>query len=51
VPGTNADADRALALSDDINRFLCQDIDDVASVADSWGRLGALVGMNPGVAQ
>src|SRR5258705_8353536 len=27
VPGTNGDADRALALAGDIRRFLCQDMD------------------------
>ena len=41
--GTNADADRALALSADIRRFLCQDMDEVAPVADSWARLNALL--------
>ena len=46
VPGTNPDADRALALSPEIRGFLCQDMDDVAPAADSWARLGALVGMN-----
>jgi flagellum-specific ATP synthase len=46
VPGTNPDADRALALADDIKGFLCQDMDDVAPVAESWARLGGLVGMN-----
>jgi len=30
VPGTNADADRALALSAEIRGFLCQDMDDPA---------------------
>ena len=36
----------------DIRRFLCQDMDDTAPVADSWSRLGSLVGMNvAGVAQ
>ena len=44
VPGTNADADRALALSADIRAFLCQDMDDTAPAADSWARLQALVG-------
>jgi flagellum-specific ATP synthase len=46
VPGTNPDADRALALSAEIKSFLCQDMDDVAPVAESWSRLGGLVGMN-----
>jgi flagellum-specific ATP synthase len=43
APGTNADADRALALSGEIRSFLCQDMDEVAPAADSWARLGALV--------
>jgi flagellum-specific ATP synthase len=43
VPGTNADADRALALSAEIRAFLCQDMDDVAPAADSWARLSELV--------
>jgi flagellum-specific ATP synthase len=46
VPGTNGDADRALALAGDIRRFLCQDMDDTAPAADSWARLGSLVGLN-----
>ncbi len=46
APGTNPDADRALALSGDIRGFLCQDMDDVAPAAESWARLGHLVGMN-----
>jgi flagellum-specific ATP synthase len=46
VPGTNSDADRALAQAADIRDFLCQDMDDVASAAESWARLGGLVGMN-----
>jgi flagellum-specific ATP synthase len=46
VPGTNPDADRALALSADIRSFLCQDMDDVAAAGESWARLGGLVGMN-----
>ena len=46
VPGTNPDADRALALSAEIRGFLCQDMDDVAPAAESWARLGHLVGMN-----
>ena len=53
-PGTNGDADRALALSADIRRFLCQDMDDPAPAGDSWARLGSLVGMNvagPGAIQ
>jgi flagellum-specific ATP synthase len=50
VPGTNADADRALALSGEIRGFLRQDMDDVAPAAESWARLGQLVGLNiPGV--
>ena len=44
VAGTNPDADRALALSGEIRSFLCQDMDEVAPAADSWARLGALVG-------
>jgi flagellum-specific ATP synthase len=43
APGTNPDADRALALSAEIRSFLCQDMDEVAPAADSWARLGALV--------
>ena len=43
VAGTNPDADRALALSADIRRFLCQDMDDVAPAAESWTRLRELV--------
>ena len=43
APGTNADADRALALSAEIRSFLCQDMDEVAPAADSWARLEALV--------
>ena len=46
VPGTNPDADKALALTGDIRRFLCQEMDDTAPAADSWSRLGSLVGMN-----
>jgi flagellum-specific ATP synthase len=43
VAGTNPDADRALALSADIRRFLCQDMDEVAPAAESWARLQELV--------
>ncbi|HYH49196.1 MAG TPA: FliI/YscN family ATPase [Acidimicrobiia bacterium] len=43
VAGTNADADRALALSAEIRRFLCQDMDEVAPAAESWARLRELV--------
>ena len=43
VPGTNSDADRALALSGEIRGFLCQDMDEVAPAAESWAQLGALV--------
>ena len=43
VPGTNADADRALAASADIRAFLTQDMDDRAPVAESWARLAGLV--------
>jgi flagellum-specific ATP synthase len=43
VPGTNADADRALALSADIRAFLCQDMDEVAPAADSWARLSEII--------
>jgi flagellum-specific ATP synthase len=43
VPGTNADADRALAASADIRAFLTQDMDDRAPVAESWARLTGLV--------
>ena len=50
VAGTNPDADRALALSSEIRKFLCQDMDDVAPAADSWARLGGLVGANLGSA-
>jgi flagellum-specific ATP synthase len=46
VPGTNGDADRALSLSAEIRAFLCQDMDDVAPAAESWARLGGLVGMS-----
>jgi flagellum-specific ATP synthase len=50
MPGTNSDADRALALSGEIRGFLRQDMDDVAPAAESWARLGQLVGLNiPGV--
>jgi flagellum-specific ATP synthase len=45
VPGTNPDADRALSLSADISAFLCQEMDEVASAADSWAQLASLLGV------
>ncbi len=45
APGTNPDADRALALAADIRSFLCQDMDDIAPAAESWSRLAGLLGV------
>ena len=42
VPGSNPLVDRALALSDAIDGFLRQGIDDVADPAASWAALHAL---------
>lgn len=43
VPGTDADADDALALMPAINAFLRQDMDDVTPAADTWAALHELV--------
>ena len=43
VPGTNPDVDEALAKKDAIERFLCQNVGEVADAAESWARLEALV--------
>ena len=44
VAGTNPLVDRALAQAGDIDRFLRQDLDDVADLAESWSGLHALAG-------
>nr|WP_230209309.1 FliI/YscN family ATPase [Tetrasphaera sp. HKS02] len=44
VSGTNPLVDRALAQAGDIDRFLRQDLDDVAVLAESWSSLHALAG-------
>lgn len=44
VPGTNADADRAMALWPAINAFLRQDIGERVGTTESWQALGALLG-------
>jgi flagellum-specific ATP synthase len=44
VSGSNPVVDRAVALAEDIEHFLCQDLDEVMPAADSWTRLQALVG-------
>ncbi|HEU5474213.1 MAG TPA: FliI/YscN family ATPase [Actinophytocola sp.] len=43
VPGTNADADRALALWPRINDFLRQEIDEQVPAEQSWQQLSALL--------
>ncbi|GAB3761184.1 flagellum-specific ATP synthase [Nocardioides ginsengisegetis] len=43
VPGTDRDADDALALMPRIEAFLRQDMDDVTSSADTWSALHELV--------
>ena len=43
VPGTNPDADRALALLGPINDFLRQDIENVTPTAETWRLLHELV--------
>ncbi|MFL6142452.1 MAG: FliI/YscN family ATPase [Labedaea sp.] len=43
VPGTNLDADRALALWPRINEFLRQDVDEQVPAAQSWQALTALL--------
>ena len=43
VPGTNADADAAIALMPQIDDFLRQDMDDSTALTDTWGRLDDLV--------
>ncbi|WP_245614064.1 FliI/YscN family ATPase [Actinokineospora inagensis] len=47
VPGTNPDADRALALRDQINDFLRQSIGDQVPAERAWAQLGALLHGNP----
>lgn len=47
VQGTNPTVDRAIALSDFTESFLCQDVGDVRSAEDSWSLLAALVGTGP----
>jgi flagellum-specific ATP synthase len=44
VAGTNPLVDRALAQAGDIDRFLRQDLDHVADLAESWSGLHALAG-------
>jgi flagellum-specific ATP synthase len=44
APGSEPDADRALALLPQIWQFLRQDVDEPSSVAETWQRLHALVG-------
>lgn len=44
VPGTDPDVDRARALMPQIEEFLRQDVDERASLEDSWRRLHELVG-------
>jgi len=44
APGSEPDADRALALLPDINAFLRQDVDQPSAVDETWRRLHALVG-------
>jgi flagellum-specific ATP synthase len=43
VSGADHDADRALALMPEIERFLRQRMDESTSLADTWGRLHELV--------
>ncbi len=45
VAGGSADADRALALLPEINDFLRQSVDEPSAAADTWQRLGHLVGV------
>lgn len=52
VAGTNPTVDRAVALFDFIDAFLCQDVADTQPVEESWALLAALVGGGlPGPAQ
>ena len=44
APGSEPDADRALALLPDIDAFLRQDVDQPSAVDETWHRLHALVG-------
>ncbi len=44
VAGTNPTVDRAVALTDFIEAFLCQDVRDVQPVDRSWSLLAALLG-------
>jgi flagellum-specific ATP synthase len=44
VPGSNPTADRALALSGEIDAFLQQDLAELTSAADAWTALTGLVG-------
>jgi flagellum-specific ATP synthase len=43
VSGADHDADRALALMPEIERFLRQRMDESTPLADTWGRLHELV--------
>jgi flagellum-specific ATP synthase len=47
VPGTNPDADRAMALLPGIDAFLRQDLDEPASAVDAWSRLASLLSEVP----
>jgi flagellum-specific ATP synthase len=44
VPGTNPTVDRALALHDQIDTFLCQDLHALVPSSDAWRELMALLG-------
>ena len=46
APGSEPDADRALALLPDINAFLRQDVDQPSAVDETWRRLHSLVGQS-----
>jgi flagellum-specific ATP synthase len=43
VAGADRDADRALALMDEIELFLRQPMDEATSLGDTWARLHELV--------
>lgn len=45
VAGSNPTVDRALALFDGIEAFLCQDLHEPSSAADAWQRLHELTGV------
>jgi flagellum-specific ATP synthase len=48
--GANALVDRAIDLREPMDDFLCQDIAETCTLADSWGRLAALLAPAPAAA-